>query len=136
MEAHLIDAEAALGGEDFYDEVRRCIAGLDSLLPYMDVHVCMCTCMFSHTNKPTNQPTNKRTNKHQEMRLVLAGFQRPERRFPSFPDLVAAIHQVGPDNPQCQGGRGQRADSSPQMRSVHTQFLLNQIEPYTHTHTQ
>jgi hypothetical protein len=28
------------------------------------------------------------------MRLVLAGFQRPERRFPSFPDLVAAIHQV------------------------------------------
>ncbi len=29
------------------------------------------------------------------MRLVLAGFQRPERRFPSFPDLVAAIHQVG-----------------------------------------
>ena len=26
---------------------------------------------------------------------MLAGFQRPERRFPSFPDLVAAIHQVG-----------------------------------------
>ena len=30
----------------------------------------------------------------QEMRLVLAGFQRPEMRFPSFPDLVQAIHQV------------------------------------------
>lgn len=25
---------------------------------------------------------------------MLAGFQRPERRFPSFPELVAAINQV------------------------------------------
>lgn len=34
----------------------------------------------------------------QEMRLVLAGFQRPERRFPSFPELVAAINQARKDS--------------------------------------
>lgn len=28
---------------------------------------------------------------------MLAGFQRPERRFPSFPELVAAINQARKD---------------------------------------
>lgn len=30
---------------------------------------------------------------HEQMRLLLLGFQRPELRFPSFPALVAAINQ-------------------------------------------
>jgi FAD synthase len=29
-----------------------------------------------------------------EMRLILAGQQRPEQKFPSFPELLAAIKQV------------------------------------------
>eukprot|EP00550_Attheya_septentrionalis_P003396 CAMPEP_0198291292 /NCGR_PEP_ID=MMETSP1449-20131203/8867_1 /TAXON_ID=420275 /ORGANISM="Attheya septentrionalis, Strain CCMP2084" /LENGTH=256 /DNA_ID=CAMNT_0043989909 /DNA_START=236 /DNA_END=1006 /DNA_ORIENTATION=+ len=29
---------------------------------------------------------------HQPMRLLLGGYLRPEQKFPSFPDLIAAIH--------------------------------------------
>ena len=38
-----------------------------------------------------------------EMRLVLSGFQRGEKKFPSFPDLVAAINQdiQGPSPKPC-----------------------------------
>jgi hypothetical protein len=31
---------------------------------------------------------------HVQLRLCLLGYQRPEMRFPSFPELVAAIRQV------------------------------------------
>lgn len=37
MEAHLIDAEAALGGKDFYDEV-RCVV----------IYVCVLPCIYVH----------------------------------------------------------------------------------------